>query len=143
MDTTTANAVIAAGSAVIVVALTNYFTKRREHAADWRKMKLERYREYILALSGITLERATQEAHAKYADAVNSLRLVAPPKVLLALEDYLSHTSLRNQNKSLETHDHFLSILVRAMREDLQPAYKGKDDKFIFRLLGVGPNEPH
>ena len=139
MDAAIANAIIATGTAVVVVALTNYFTKGREHEADWRKMKLERYREYILALSGNVIERATSETHARHSDAVNSLRLVVPPKVLLALEDYLAHTSYRNPDKTIDTHDHFLSILIRAMREDLQPAYKGKDENFTFHLLGVAP----
>ncbi len=139
MDTATANAVIAAGTAIVIVALTNYFTKVREHEADWRKMKLERYREYILALSGNVVERATPETHARYSDAVNGLRLVAPPDVLLALEDYLAHTSYRSPDKTIETHDQFLSILIRTMRQDLQPAYKGKDENFTFHLLGVAP----
>jgi len=139
MYTATANAVIAAGTAVVVVALTNYFTKGREHEADWRKMKLERYREYILALSGVVEERATKEAHARYADAVNGLRLVAPPKVLEALERYPTHASYRNRDRTLESHDRYLSVLVRAMRQDFQPAYKGKDEHFIFHLQGVKP----
>lgn len=103
-------------------------------------MKLERYREYVLALSGNVVERATPETHARYADAVNGLRLVAPPKVLRALEDYLAYTSYRNPNKSIEAHDHVLSTLIRGMREDLQPVYKGKDENITFHVLGVAPN---
>jgi hypothetical protein len=56
-------------------------------------MKLERYREYILALSGTVEERDTPEAQARYSDAVNALQLVAPPDVLLALDAFLAHTS--------------------------------------------------
>lgn len=139
MDTATANAVIVAGTAVVVVALTNYFAKGREHEADWRKMKLERYREYILALSGTVVERDTPEAQERYSDAVNGLQLVAPPEVLLALNAFLAHTSFRNPDNNIERHDQLLSILVRSMRQDLQPAYKGKDENLTFHLLGVPP----
>jgi len=36
--------------------------RRREHEADWRKLKLGQYQEFILALSGVVRERATPEA---------------------------------------------------------------------------------
>jgi len=39
--------------ALAVASLTYIFTRRREHEADWRKMKLDHYREYIAALSGV------------------------------------------------------------------------------------------
>jgi len=141
MDAATVTTVITAGTAVVVVALTNYFAKSREHEADWRKMKLERYREYILALSGTVEERDSAETQARYSDAVNSLQLVAPPFVLLALNDFLEHTSFRNPDRSIERHDLLLSILIRSMRQDLQPRYKGKDESLTFRLLGVPPTD--
>lgn len=135
------SAVIAACAALGGVWLGNHFTKGREHESDWRKMKLERYREFILALSGNVVERATPETHARCSDAVNGLRLVAPPDVLIALDAYLAHTSFRNPDKSIDRHDQLLSILIRAMRKDLQPAYKGKDENLIFRLQGVAPRD--
>jgi hypothetical protein len=119
MDTATMTAVISAGTAIVAVGLTNYFTKRREHEADWRTMKLDRYREYILALSGNVEERVTVEAQARYSDAVNSLQLVAPPLVLRALDAFIEHTSFRNLDKGIDRHDQLLSVLIKAMRQDL------------------------
>ena len=131
--------VISAAMAVVVVVLTNYFAKGREHEADWRKMKLERYREYIITLSGTVVERDTPEAQERYSDAVNGLQLVAPPEVLQALDSFLAHTSFNNPDSNIERHDQLLSILIRLMRQDLQPAYKGKNESLTFRLLGVPP----
>lgn len=139
MNTAILASVISAGMAVVVVVLTNYFTKGREHEADWRKMKLERYREYILALSGNVEERATTETQARYSDAVNGLLLVAPPDVLSALDAYITHTSFRNPDKNIERHYQLLNNVIRSMRKDLQPAYKGKDENLTFRLIGVPP----
>ncbi|MBJ6802769.1 hypothetical protein [Geomonas propionica] len=136
MDAATMTAVISAGTALVAVGLTNYFTKKREHEADWRKMKLERYREYILALSANVEERVTPEGQARYSDAVNSLQLVAPPSVLHALEAFIAHTSYRNPDKDINRHDGLLSALMREMRMNLRPS--GHDDENLrFRLLGV------
>lgn len=130
-------AVISAGTAIVAVGLTNYFTKKREHEADWRKMKLERYREYILALSANVEERVTREGQARYSDAVNSLQLVAPSSVLRALEAFIAHTSYRNPDKDINRHDNLLSILMREMRKDLRPSDGDDDADLRFRLLGV------
>ena len=78
MDTPILTAVIAAATALTVAGFTNYLTKARERESEWRKLKLERYREYVSALSGIVEGSATSEAHKRYADAVNELQLVAP-----------------------------------------------------------------
>lgn len=137
MDAATTTTVISAGTAIVVVALTSYFTKQREHEADWRKMKLERYREYILALSANVEERVTPEAQARYSDAVNSLQLVAPPSVLRALEAFIAHTSYRNPDKDINRHDDLLSVLMREMRKDLRPWGHDDDEDLRFRLLGV------
>ena len=141
MDSTIWTAMISAAAAVIVVSLTNYFTRRREHEADWRKMKLDRYREYILALSGTVEERGTAEEQARYSDAVNSLQLVAPLPVLSALDEFIAHTSFRNPDNDIDRHDQLLSVLIRAMRKDLQPSRRGGDEDLRFRLLGLPPSE--
>jgi len=102
-------------------------------------MKLERYREYILALSGMVEERANLEAQTRYADAVNSLMLVAPPFVMSALDALLAETSYRNMDKNAERQDKLLGDLIRLMRKDIQPKPLKGDDELQFRLLGVPP----
>jgi len=133
MDATTA--IISASAALFGVWLGNHFTKGREHEADWRKMKLERYREYILALSGNVVERTTVTAQERYSDAANSLQMVAPPKVLQALDAFLRFNAHRKPDENTQRHDQLLNDLVNSMRQDIQPAFKGKEIQF--RLIGL------
>ena len=66
-------AVVSAVTALLVAAITSALTRRREREADWRRLKLERYQELVVALSGIVKERSTAEAQSRFADACNSL----------------------------------------------------------------------
>lgn len=61
---------ILAGS---IAALAAYWlTRRREQENEWRKLRLEQYKEYLAALSGIADGRSTDAAQARYADAVTA-----------------------------------------------------------------------
>lgn len=139
MDTPILTAVIAAATALLVTGLTNYLTKAREREADWRRLKLERYRAYVSALSGIVEGSATSEAHRHYADAVNELQLVGSPQVLRTLKAFLAYTSYRNPQRQQERHDELLSELIRAMRRDLQPKEKSDDSERGFWLQAAPP----
>jgi protein required for attachment to host cells len=126
--------------AAVTAGLTYLFTKHREREADWRKMKLDLYKEYVAALSGIVEGRDTPEGHIRYADAVNSLTLVASPQVLKALYAYLDYTISRNTDKSRESHDEFLTGLVKTLRRDVYPSDRYARDPFQFRLTTVPPH---
>ncbi len=131
---------VAVSVAAITAGLTYLLTKRREREADWRKMKLELYREYMAALSGIVEGRETPEGHTRYADAVNSLTLVASPSVLKPLYAYLDYNSCRTIDKNLDRHDRLLTGLVRAMREDMYPADREGNNNLSLRLITVPPH---
>lgn len=127
-----------AGSAVtaaVVAVITYLLTKRREHEADWRKLKFGQYQELLAAMSGITEGRSTPEAQARYSDAVNSMSLVASPSVLRALHAFQSEISCQNTKRSLEKHDHLLGALIRAMRSDMLPRGSRDADDIEFRLI--------
>ena len=81
-------ALISFVTAIAVTIITYVLTRRREHEADWRKLKFSQYQELLLALSGITEGRSTAEAQARYSDAVNSMALVAPTQVVRALQAF-------------------------------------------------------
>jgi hypothetical protein len=53
MDTPILIAVISAAAAVVVKAISYYFTKMKEREADWRKYNFELYKEFVVSLSGI------------------------------------------------------------------------------------------
>jgi hypothetical protein len=134
-----ANAVISGSVAVIAVVVTNWLARRREHEADWRKLKFAQYQEFVLALSGIVNERSSREGQARYSDAVNSMALIAPMKVLRALTEFQSEISYMNRTRSQEAHDRLLDPLLRAMRADIHPHYAPEPVGYTFKLLGVPP----
>lgn len=131
---------VSAVSAIIAVIITYVLTKRREHEADWRKLKFGQYQEFVLALSGTVRERATPEAHCRYADAVNSMSLVAPVRVLSALNAFQAEITYINNQRSDERHDELLAALLRAMRADIHPGHLAGDKSFPFRLLSIPPD---
>jgi len=126
-------------AAIGAVVITYVLTKKREHEADWRKMKFGQYQEFVLALSGVIRERATPDGQRRYADAVNSMTLVAPKKVLLKLREFQNEISYINNRRSDERHDKLLDSLLRAMREDINPNRSADDPSFSFYFLGLPP----
>jgi hypothetical protein len=126
-------------SAYGVVALTHFYGRKRDHEADWRKMKLDHYKEYAGALSGIVHNGKDEAAQRRYADACNRLDLVAPPGVLIALYAFLDETSVRNRNRSDVKYESLLSDLFRKMRQDCHPSPPNDPVDFSFRTINVPP----
>jgi hypothetical protein len=130
---------VSLGVAAITVSLTYLLTRYRERETDWRNLKLDCYKEYFTALSGIVEGRDTPEGHTRYVDAVNGLVLVASPQVLKALYAYFDHTTSRNTDKSIELHDKLLTDLTTTMRQDVYPPDRKARDPLQFRLITVPP----
>jgi hypothetical protein len=129
---------VAVGVAALTAGSTYLLTRRREREADWRKTKLDCYREYIMALSGIVEGHDTPEAHLHYVHAVNSLMLVASSKVLNSLYEYMDYT--RSTEKLRDRHDRLLTDLVRAMRQDVYPPDRTNTDPLQFHLISLPPH---
>jgi hypothetical protein len=51
MDSPSTSAAISGTVAIVAVGFTYFLTKRRERDADWRKVRLEYYQEFIAALA--------------------------------------------------------------------------------------------
>ncbi|HEV3459974.1 MAG TPA: hypothetical protein VHG32_25800 [Thermoanaerobaculia bacterium] len=142
MDTAVIAATISGAVGLVALPVTYLFSKRREREAEWRKEKLEHYREFLAALSGIVTGRATPQGHARFADAVNSLTLVAPPEVIAKLYEFLDEVSFRNKERDQRRHDERLSALIQALRRDIQPGPSRADKPLAFRLIDVPPDDP-
>lgn len=132
-------AVVSAVTALLVAAITSALTRRREREADWRRLKLERYQELVVALSGIVKERSTAEAQSRFADACNSLQLFAPEGVLSALRDFQTYNSHGNKNKNQREHDELVGRLFLAIRQDIKPGLSRRGSTFSYALFGVPP----
>ena len=115
-------AAVSAFTALMTVVLTSFLSRRREHEADWRRMKLERYQAFVLAVSGIVEGRVTNDSMREYTDAYNSMSLIASMRVLRPLKEFQDEISVRNVNRSRAEHDRLFDRLIRELRRDLQPS---------------------
>lgn len=112
-------ALISAVAGLLIAAFTYAFTKRREREADWRKLKLEMYREFTNAMAGMAEGDAGNEDKKRFNVASNSLHLIASKGTIDALESFRLEISIRNQHRSMEAHDKLLSLLFWEIRRDL------------------------
>ncbi|CAI9415277.1 hypothetical protein ANOBCDAF_03422 [Pleomorphomonas sp. T1.2MG-36] len=128
-------------AALIAAGVTSILTRRREHEAEWRKLKHACYQEYISAMSEIVEGRSTVEAQRRFANAVNGLILVAPEDVLLARDAFLRENSVRNPSRSQSEHDRLLNVLLRAMRQDIHKKAR-VSEAYEFYLQAPPPGTP-
>ena len=127
-------------TAVLVAVITYLLTQRREHKSEWRKIKFAQYQEYLRALSGIVEGRSTAEAQDRYSDAANGMLLGSSLPVMRDLNNYLSHNSYSNKNDwSRSEHDRLLNLLIKVMRKDMNPGWRGDTGNFRFNLISVPP----
>ncbi|WP_164630514.1 hypothetical protein [Rhodopseudomonas sp. WA056] len=136
---------VTAGASLITAILTAYltsrFSKSREHEADWRRLKLARYQEFMDAASGLIEGRFTPETVVRFHDSANSIQLVASRPVLEALWDFLDVNACSNPNRNAETSSVALDKLIRAMRRDVRPRVEADPDR-QFGFIRPPPNPP-
>jgi hypothetical protein len=131
-------AVIGAFAGLLTAALTYAVTKQREREADWRKLKLEMYREFTTAMAGMAEGDATSEDKMRFNVASNSLHLIASNNAIDALDAFRREISASNQNRSQEAHDRLLSRLYWEIRRDLGDVPTEDPDSFKVKLYTSG-----
>ncbi len=134
-------AIISAATSLIIAALSYYFAKKREVEAEWRKEKLQQYRNLLEALSGNVEGISTPEANERYSHAVNTIALVASQSVISALFDLRREISYKNQNRSIEREEALLTKLMLEIRRDLRIKPKDDPTTFQFSLTGIPPKQ--
>ncbi|MGD0801519.1 MAG: hypothetical protein ABR906_09400 [Terracidiphilus sp.] len=139
MDGTVFTALVSGAVALVTVSVTQpityFFSKKRDHEADWRKMKLEHYAEYVAALSGTVHHPSEETIKRRYSDAFNSMALVAPLDVMAALYALNDETKKNSQEKDFKKYEILLSSMMRAMRNDCHPKNPKDDPEFIFHTI--------
>lgn len=140
METGIIVAVIAAVASLVGAALSFVFSLRRETAGDWRKVKFEHYREFMTALSRVVGADATSEGHRQFAQASNTVQLVASKPVIEALHEFRDEISGSNPHRSLERYDVLLSRLIREIRADLGLSWRSNPTSLSIRLWHSGMN---
>jgi hypothetical protein len=126
--------------AILTAGITYYLSRRREQEIEWQKLKLEYYKAYLAALSGVVSSRSTPENQIRYADAANNLQLVAPDRVLSALYNFQDEIRYDNREQTVVSHNKALTGLLRIMREDIRPSLKNKRE-LQFRLFAIPPEK--
>lgn len=125
-------------TALVAIVVTNFFARRREQEAYWRKLKLEQYQKLILTFSGIEKSRYTQESVRDFTDAVNAIALVGSPLVLKALKLYLDANAFNNPARNEAEIMRLFSLLIHTLRADIQPrGHRLLDPSFQFALLSL------
>ncbi len=139
MDAPIIVAIITAVAGLFASSLTFFLTKKKEREAEWRKQKLDHYKEFMAALNDIVGPPAPVEAKVRFASAANNIFLVGSPDVLIALRGYLDETAESNTNRSSDTHDKRLTMLIFAIRNDLGIEPRKPIDDYVFRLWAGRP----
>lgn len=131
-------------TAILTAFLTSRWSLRREQQADWRRLKLGRYQEFVEAASRHIEGRSSDATSIPFHDAANSLLLVAPKPVLEALWAFLDENSAKNPHRSDEGTGETFDALVRAMWRDVRPPAGEEPSRqfgFIRPPPGVGAGE--
>lgn len=141
MDSAVFVATISASASILVAALTFFLTKKKEREAEFRKQKLEHYKEFLDALSGVVGTDSTPENQRRWARASNTMGLVASQQVLEAQMKFQDATAKGNPNRSSEEHDRSLNQLLLSIRKDMGVTPADDPQTFSFRLWCSGTQD--
>lgn len=124
------------------VALTHYFGRNRDREADWRKVKLETYREYFTAWSEALIRPSDVAARSRYLNAANQLTLVASCNVLRAFYPYQDASSVAidsGDKKQVANLNALANSFLRAIREDSHPSSPKDEVELYFKIYVLPP----
>jgi hypothetical protein len=129
METSIIVAIIAAAAS----AITFFLTRMKERESEWRKLRVEQYRELVTAMSEVA-GGATDVSRRRLALAANLIGLFASPSVLRELTKLL-HSIARGETQA---HDEILTALMHAIRDDLNVPGSESRDQITFKLWAAG-----
>ncbi|HEV3300299.1 MAG TPA: hypothetical protein VG055_11685 [Planctomycetaceae bacterium] len=138
MSAEIATTVITVSGGLAVAGATYWFTKKREREADLRKEKLQHYKDFVAALSGVISGESTPDAQRAFSRACNSLNLIAPQAVIKALREFQEEIKVSNTDRSKDRHDRLMSRLFLEIRRDLQVAPNDDESTFAVGLFASG-----
>ena len=133
METPIIVAIIAAAASAIASAITFFLTRKKEREAEWRKLRVEQYRELITAMSEVAGE-ATPRNNQRLALAANQVGLLASSEVLRYQTMLLDAVATGR----LEDHDNILTSLMHAIRMDLQVPDAEQQSGISFKIWAAG-----
>ena len=123
-------------TAVVTIALTNYFTKKNQLKFEERKLKEQYYTAFIQAVSDSVVSNHSEQSRDALADTQNKLLLVGSPKVVKNLMVFHDYIKPPVTNFSSQKHDELLTELLKSMREDLFSNMNSNNDYPTIHLTG-------
>lgn len=140
METSIIVAIISASASIVVAALSFALNKRAERKDALQERKLAHYQELLNALSDLAVDGINkEEANQRFAQAVNTIALVAPQPVIHSLMQFHDEVKFSNPNQSQEGHDRALKALVLAIRKSSDLPFRDDPSTFDFHLIGSRP----
>ena len=134
-------ATISAATGLLASALMFFLTKKKERDAEWRRQKLDYYKEFLNALNGIATKPATGEDKIRFAEAANNIWLIGSPDVLVKLRAYLLETAKTTERQDFTEHDRLLTALVIEIRKDIGLTDASPVNGYNFILWSTNPRE--
>ena len=131
-------AITAAVASIVVAALTYLFAKMKEKEEEWRKIKFEHYQEFMAALSSIVGTDETPDGLRRFAQACNTIQLVASPQAIQVLHDFREVLDGLAADTSPERQRALRSKLIRELRADLGASEADNPIDLKVRLYGSG-----
>lgn len=135
METPIVVAFIAAVAGIAGAIVTFSLTKKKEREAEWRKHKLEHYKELINSMSEIVFSEEMDSARSRFISAANAIFMVGSPEVLVALKNLMLEVSQNSSKRSQERHDALLTALMFAIRDDVGIKPNKPQQPFTFALI--------
>lgn len=143
MDHTVQVAIVTAAASIVVAVASFVLNKRAQRQDAIQDRKLAHYRKLLAAISDLAVDGLDKDkANQRFARSVNTIALVAPQHVILALMNFHDEVRFSNPNSTKEGHDHKLQILLLEMRKSMSLPFKDDPKTFNFHLVGGRPPSP-
>ncbi|MAX24375.1 MAG: hypothetical protein CMJ19_07710 [Phycisphaeraceae bacterium] len=140
MDIAVQVAIISAAASIIAGLVTFVLNKHAERKDALQLRKLEHYKILLSAISNLAIDGEDRdEASKNFAQASNTIALVAPQAVITALMDFHDEVSPSNVNKTLKGEQEKLIKLLLELRKSLDLPFKDHPQTFSFHLIGANP----
>lgn len=134
-------AVISVTGSIVIAAISYFLTKRQQREIDWRNLKLDHYRNLLMSISDLAVDNTDVEAHYRFAQAINTIALVAPQNVIEAMLEFHDGVKQSNEHRSQFLHDKLLAKLLFTIRKDLKLRPKDNINTFNYHLVGAPPRK--
>ena len=140
MDVAILVAIISLFSSIIVAIVVHFLNKKKEMENYWKERKLQHYKELLTAISDLAIDdKDKTEANVRFAEASNTICLVADQNVISALMAFHDYAKSLSREGGIDKHDMLLKDLLLEIRRDIGVSKKDDKETFSYHLVGARP----